>query len=200
MLSLSKGQRLSLEKQDGSSLKNICIGLNWGAVEKKGWFGTSKKAVDLDASVGQYGPNGQEAAKPVYFGNKKMQGIHHSGDDLTGDMDGDDGLDNEVIQIDLSQIPAHVDKLGFVLNSYGNKYTFDQIPYASIRIYEGTPSRVDNVLAKFEVASEAEFAGKFAMVLGSVYRHEGAWKFKAIGEATGDRDLQSLISYAGKIA
>ena len=129
-----------------------------------------------------------------------MPGIRHSGDDTTGDMDGDDGLDNEVIQIDLSQIPAGVDKLGFVLNSYGNKYTFDEIPYASIRIYEGTPDRVDNVLAKFEVSNEPNFKNKVAMVLGSVYRHNTAWKFKAIGEPTNDRGLESLIASAAKMA
>lgn len=197
MLSLSKGQRLSLEKNDGTTLKNICIGVNWGAV--KGFLGM-KKSVDLDVSVGQYTANGSQAADPVYFGNKVSQGIRHSGDDLTGDMGGDDGFDNEVIQINLDEIPAGIDKLGFVLNSYGNKYTFDEIPYASIRIYEGTPTRVDNVLAKYEVASAAEFAGKYAMVLGSVYRNNGAWKFKAIGEATSDRNLSGLINYAGKVA
>jgi stress response protein SCP2 len=55
-INLQKGQRISLEKTDGAKLQNICVGINWGAIEKKGLFGfgTTKEAVDLDASCALY--------------------------------------------------------------------------------------------------------------------------------------------------
>ncbi|MCS3208730.1 TerD family protein [Bacteroides stercoris] len=54
-IKLEKGQRINLEKNNGSKLTNICVGVNWGAIEKKGWFGTkTTEAVDLDASCAEF--------------------------------------------------------------------------------------------------------------------------------------------------
>ena len=53
-INLEKGQRINLEKSNGTKLQNICVGVNWGAIEKKGFFGTKKEAVDLDASCAVY--------------------------------------------------------------------------------------------------------------------------------------------------
>jgi tellurium resistance protein TerZ len=194
MISLEKGQRISLEK-NGGSLDKICVGINWGAIDKKGFFGgTKKEAVDLDASIGMF-DNNKTPVDVVYFGqlSSKDGSIRHSGDDQTGDVDGDDGLDNEVIQINLSKVPAAVTTLAVVLNSYKNQ-DFANIPFASLRMYEGTPSRVDNVLASYNIANDAKFAGKTSMVLGNVYRHGDSWKFRAIGEPTEDTKLEGLIN------
>jgi len=105
-ISLEKGQRISLEK-NGSGLNRVCVGVNWGAIEKKGFFGTKKVAVDLDASIGLFKET-KELIDVVYFGQLKSRdgSIAHSGDDRTGDLDGDDGLDNEIITIELSKVPA----------------------------------------------------------------------------------------------
>jgi len=138
-ISLQKGQRISLAK-GGNNLEKICVGVNWGAIEKKSLFGKIKKvAVDLDASVGLFSEN-KQLVDVVYFGQltSKCGAIRHSGDDLTGDMEGDDGLDNEVIVVDLTQIPATISQVVFVLNSFRGQ-DFASIPFASIRIYEGTP-------------------------------------------------------------
>ncbi len=56
----------------------------------------------------------------IYFGNLRSRNgsVKHSGDDLTGDVNGDDGLDNEVITVDFSQLEPNVEHVAMVLNSY----------------------------------------------------------------------------------
>ncbi|WP_104629489.1 TerD family protein [Helicobacter bizzozeronii] len=195
-ISLVKGQKVSLKKEDGSSLKSFCVGANWGAITStsKSFFGKTKtktEAVDLDLSVALFA--GQKLVDCVYFGKQKANGIQHSGDDRTGDVGGDDGLDNEVISIALESLDPAVEQLVFVLNSYTH-INFDQIPFASIRLYEGTPDRVNTIFATYNVAKDATFAGKEAMILGKLYRHNGEWKFSAIGEPTADEKLETLLS------
>ena len=193
-ISLTKGQRISLEKDGGGQLRHMCVGVNWGAIEKKGFFKTKKEAVDLDASVGMFSESGN-AVGTVYFGNlhSKCGGITHSGDDRTGDMDGDDGLDNEVIVVDLDRLDPSVNQLAFVLNSFQG-HDFKDIPFARIRIYEGTPERVGKIYATFDIANDAKFAGSVSMIMGKLYRHNNAWKFSAIGESTRDRKLAETLN------
>jgi tellurium resistance protein TerZ len=192
-ISLEKGQRISLEK-GGNKLNHVCVGVNWGAIEKKGFFGTKKVAVDLDASVGLFSEE-KQPVDVVYFGQLQSRdgSIKHSGDDLTGDMDGDDGLDNEIITIELNKVPNAVHQIAVVLNSFQGQ-DFAAIPFASVRLYEGTPSRVDSELASYNIANDDKFKGAVSMVLGVLYRHNDSWKFKAIGEATRDKKLQDTIN------
>jgi len=190
-ISLQKGQKISLEKSNGSSLTNLCVGVNWGAITKKGFFGTKTVAVDLDASCAVFDAN-KKLLDVVYFGQLKSTGIQHSGDDRTGDTDGDDGLDNEVINVNLSQLPANADQVVFVLNSFSGD-DFKTIPFASIRLYEGTPTRVDSIHAVYDIANDAKFAGSVSMVLGKLYKHNGTWKFSALGETTNDKKLEQTV-------
>ena len=191
-INLSKGQKIDLTKKDGSSLSSFCVGANWGAISKKGFFGGDKKvAVDLDLSVGVY-DSSKNLINSVYFGNLTYDGITHSGDDLTGDVDGDDGLDNEVVKIDLNKIPNNVEQIVFVLNSYKNQ-DFATIPFASIRLYEGTPERVNEIVATYNIAQDEKFKGYVSMVLGKLYRRNETWKFSAIGDVTEDTKLQNLL-------
>ena len=193
-ISLQKGQRISLEKSSGGALQQLCVGVNWGAIEKKGMLGGKKiVAVDLDLSVALF--NTEKALVDlVYFGQleAKKGGIKHSGDDTEGDVDGDDGLDNEVVSIDLSAVDANADQMVFILNSYRNQ-DFKDIPFASVRIYEGTPTRVDNISATYDVANDEKFSGSVAMIMGKMYRHNGAWKFSAIGDANKDQKLEQIV-------
>lgn len=194
-INLEKGQRISLEKANGSKLQNICVGINWGAIEKKGFLGlsTTKEAVDLDASCALFNEN-KQLEEVVYYGNLKSKNasVRHSGDDLTGDMGGDDGMDNEVITVDLSKLNASTTYVAFVLNSFRG-HDFAKIPFASIRIYEGTPQRVNEVFAKYDISHDASFAGNVSMVMGVFYKRNGEWKFNAIGEPTRDRKLQETV-------
>jgi tellurium resistance protein TerZ len=192
-INLEKGQRINLEKSNGTKLQNICVGVNWGAIEKKGLFGTKKEAVDLDASCAVYDDK-KNHIDSVNF--KKLlsndQAIKHSGDDLTGDLNGDDGLDNEVITLDFSKLSPAVNHVAFFINSFRGQ-DFKDIPFASIRIYEGTPTRVNEEFARYDIANDATFAGNVSMILGNFYKRNEEWKFSAIGVPTNDTKLEQTI-------
>ena len=192
-INLEKGQRINLEKSNGSKLQSVCVGINWGAIEKKGIFGIKKEPVDLDGSFSVYDGN-KNLIDTVSF--RKListdQAIKHSGDDLTGDLNGDDGLDNEVITLDLSRLNASANYVAFFINSFRGQ-DFKDIPFASIRIYEGTPTRVQEVFAKYDIANDAAFAGSVSMVLGVFYKRNDEWKFNAIGTPTKDRKLEESV-------
>jgi tellurium resistance protein TerZ len=191
-INLVKGQKISLVKQDGSSLTSFCVGANWGVITSKGFFGqTKKEAVDLDLSVGLYDAD-KNIKGAVFYNQLSAEGIRHSGDDRAGDVDGNDDLDNEVIQIDLSAVANDIEHIVFILNSY-QQQDFATIPFASIRLYEGDPSRVDRVVATYNIGSDKEFAGYTSMILGKLYRRNGQWKFSAIGEPTQDKELQDSL-------
>jgi len=198
-INLKKGQHINLKKDTGGNLTSFCVGANWGMIEEKafwGFGGMRKVAVDLDLSVGLFDKL-KNKKDVVYFGNLNSRGVNHSGDDLVGDEDGDDGLDNEIISINLLQIPNNIDQIVFVLNSYKGQ-DFAIIPFASIRLYEGTPERVDKVVATYNVASNPKFAGFVSMILGKLYRQNSEWKFQAIGEPVKDRRLDGTIKTVQK--
>ncbi len=189
-INLEKGQRINLKKSNGSKLQNICVGINWGAIEKKGLFGTKKEAVDLDASCAIYDEN-KNKIDSINFRklNSNDGSIKHSGDDLTGDLNGDDGLDNEVITVDLSRVSANATYIAFFVNSFQGQ-DFKDIPFASIRIYEGTPTRVSEEFARYDIANDKNFAGNVTMVLGVFYKRNGEWKFNAVGVPTADKVIE----------
>ncbi len=189
-INLEKGQRINLEKNNGTKLLNICVGVNWGAIEKKGIFGTKKEAVDLDASCVVFDDN-KNKIDSVNFRklNSNDGAIKHSGDDLTGDLNGDDGLDNEVITLDFSRISVNASYVAFFVNSFQGQ-DFKDIPFASIRIYEGTPTKVSEEFARYDISNDSTFAGNVTMVLGVFYKRNGEWKFNAIGVPTKDKVIE----------
>ncbi len=192
-INLEKGQRINLEKSNGTKLQSICVGVNWGAIVKKGFFGSSKEPVDLDASCAVYDANKNNIDTVSFRQLTSRDGaIRHSGDDLTGDINGDDGLDNEVITLDFSRLNPAANYVGFFINSFRGQ-DFKDIPFASIRIYEGTPTRVNEVFAKYDIANDTAFAGNVSMVLGVFYKRNGEWKFNAIGLPTNDRKLEQTV-------
>ena len=111
--------------------------------------------------------------------------LKHTGDDRAGDSGGDDGLDNEVITVNLNLVPGNVGQIVFFLNSCG-KEDFAMIPYAKIRMFEGSPTKVKEVFASYNVAAEQQYQGKRALILGRLYRRGSEWKFAAIGDPTED--------------
>lgn len=135
MINLSKGGRVNLSKDDnGNKLSKVFFGANWGAIKSGGFlgFGGGTEAVDLDASVVLMDAN-KRKLETVYFGHKDSsdRAIHHSGDDLVGDTDGDDGMDNETISVELDRIRPEVEYVAFILNSYRHQ-RFDKIPYMGL--------------------------------------------------------------------
>ena len=215
MINLSKGGRVNLSKdENGNSLSKVFFGVNWGAIKTGGFlgFGSSTRAVDLDASVVLMDEN-KRKLETVYFGHQVSSdgAVHHSGDDLVGDTNGDDGKDNETISIDLNKVRSSVHFVAFILNSYSHQ-EFDEIPYMGMRIYtteDGRPAATThstpNILAKYNLENdsndpETTFRGREGIVLGYAYRKDGEWKFKALGntgawESIGEieRELPNLI-------
>jgi tellurium resistance protein TerZ len=210
-INLQKGQRIDLRKEStGAMLTNFCVGVNWGGIETKAFFGLSKSTnkVDLDLSCilidsnnqlcdhlysHLYNPSvlqqfGLPAGKLLSADNA----LRHSGDDLAGDSGGDDGLDNEIITVDLKLLNPNVAQIYFFINNAG-KEDFSQIPYAKIRMYEGTPTMVKEVFASYNIAAEPQFIGKKSMILGKLYKKDGEWKFNAIGDPTEDVFLGQTI-------
>jgi tellurium resistance protein TerZ len=209
-INLTKGQKIDLRKETGETLTNFCVGVNWGGIEKKSLFGLSKSVqdVDLDLSCILVDSNNNlcdHLYSPLYrlevlqqFGlpKGKLQSadgaMRHTGDDLAGDKGGDDGLDNEIITVDLSRIGANVSQIFFFLNNAGVE-DFAQIPYAKIRMYEGSPTRVNSVFASYNVSAEPQFAGRRSIIMGKLYRRNNEWKFSAIGDPTEDKFLGQTI-------
>lgn len=194
-INLQKGTSINLEK-DGRKLEHICVGLNWGAIPRTGFIGSllgGSVAVDLDGAVTSFA--GHQIHETVFYNHLySIDGsIRHSGDDLTGDLNGDDGLDNEVITIDLRLVSRHVDRIFIYLNSY-KEQDFGDIPYSKLRIYEGTPSHVDDVLATFNLSVEDKFNGFVSMVMGVLDRTPKGWKFTTIGEPVSSKSI-SQIAY-----
>lgn len=212
-INLIKGQRINLEKETGARLTNFCVGCNWGAITKTSFFGLSKKVVDvdLDLSCLMFDADGKAIDyiwSPLYnlsrlqLPHGKLTSVdgalRHTGDDLTGDTDGDDGLDNEIITVDLNKVAPQVNSIVFFLNIYNNDdYSgdFSGIPYAYIRMFEGDFRRPPRqVFAKYDVATRESCVGKRALVMGKLYRHNGEWKFAAIGDAFDDKFIALTIA------
>jgi len=212
---LEKGQRINLEKSDGSRLTEFCVGVNWGAieyqaVESSGFLGLSKKTVtktmdvDLDLSCVLIDGNNnlfdyiyspeyrieflQHYKMPKGKLDTNDRALHHSGDDRAGDKGGDDELDNEIITVNLLKVNSNVSQIFFFLNNVG-KEDFSQIPYAKIRMYEGTPTQVKRIFASYNVSAERQYSGKRAIIMGKLYKKNDEWKFHAIGDPTDDNNL-----------
>lgn len=230
---LEKGQRINLEKGNGTKLTKFFVGCNWGAlttgrkkevVIKEGFLGFGRETkwvdeevdLDLDLSCLMVDANGQlvdTLYSPLYNGRiypanfskvisglpmgsdwSKDRSMYHTPDDTEGDKGGDDGLDNEIITVDLERVNPNVSQIFFFLDIFSPaRIDFLKIPYAAIRMceYDGTQTdvrRVTNEFAKYDVAKEQSFSGKNALILGKLYRHNGEWKFSAIGDAFNHSD------------
>lgn len=207
MINLSKGGRINLSKDDnGNSLDKVFFGANWGAIKTSGFmgFGGGTKAVDLDASIIVYDSQ-KRKMETVYFGYQMSSdgAIRHSGDDLVGDTDGDDGMDNETISVEFSKLNPSANYLVFILNSYRHQ-KFDEIPYMALRIYTTSngrpvsrPSDTPNVLASYNLKNDngdpdMTFRGREAIVLGVAYKKDGEWKFKALGNTGGWASIREI--------
>lgn len=176
-VSLQKGQKVSLKKDlnGGADLTKIAMGLGWNVNPSAG-------TVDLDASCALLDENKREV-DVVYFGHKSSScgSIQHSGDNLTGDGDGDD----EVIDVNLSKIPANVHHVVFTVTSYrGQK--FDVVDGAYVRIVSGGKE-----LCRYALDAKVPYTG---MIMARLYRHNGEWKFAALGEPANGKTIKDLGS------
>ncbi|MDE7477512.1 MAG: TerD family protein [Lachnospiraceae bacterium] len=191
-VSLQKGQKVSLSK-DNAGLSKVIVGLGWDEAPqgKRGLFAPKPQPIDCDASALML-RNGKLCANEdiVYFGNLKHPTgtVQHMGDNLTGAGDGDD----EQIIIDLAAVPEVYDRIVVVVNIYQavqRKQHFGMIQNAFIRIVDG---RNNTELCKYNLSDD--YSNMTAMIFGEVYRHNGEWKFNAMGQGTTDPGLGELAN------
>ena len=189
-INLQKGQKVNLSKEN-AGLARIVVGLGWDEVQqKRGFFAPKPQDIDCDASALLL-QNGKLLSKDdvVYFGNlrHKTGTVLHMGDNLTGAGDGDD----EQITIDLANVPANYDRIIIVVTIYESvqrRQHFGMIQNAFIRLVD---AKTNAEMCRYNLTEN--YVGLTAMIFGEVYRHNGEWKFNAIGQGTNDPGLGELI-------
>ncbi|MEW2352845.1 TerD family protein [Spirillospora sp. NPDC029432] len=183
-ISLQKGQKVSLEKPGGGGLTRVRMGLGWDAVVKKGLFGKGKaQTIDLDASCLLFDAGGN-LADSVWFRQLRSKdgSVLHTGDNLTGEGEGDD----EVINVDLSAVPANVTQLVFTVNSFTGQ-DFSQIANAFCRLVDETTGQE---IARYELSGSGQHN---AQIMAKVSRDGQGWSMTAIGATANGRTFQHLL-------
>lgn len=186
-VNLQKGQRISLEKESGQKLSKVFMGLGWDVAKKGGFFskllGQGGGDIDLDASCLMFDKD-KQLVDVVYFGNLNSSdgSIHHTGDNLTGEGEGDD----EVINVDLDRIPPNVQYLVFTVSSYQGQ-TFNEIENAFCRLVDASTGKE---IANYTITGGGDFT---ALLMTKLYRHNGEWKLQAVGESTNAKTARDLV-------
>jgi tellurium resistance protein TerZ len=185
-VSLQKGQKISLEKEAGGTLNSIVMGLGWDAVKKSGGFfgfGGGSAEIDLDASCLLFDEN-KQVLDSVWFRQLRSRdgSITHTGDNRTGDGDGDD----EQIIVNLNSVPANIKSLVFTVNSFTGQ-DFSQVANAFCRIVDKSSGKE---IARYDLSVQGRHS---AQIMAKLYRHNGEWKMHAIGENGTGRTFQDLL-------
>ncbi|MBF0572646.1 MAG: TerD family protein [Desulfamplus sp.] len=184
-ISLVKGQKISLEKEAGTGLTKVIMGLGWDAKKKKGLFGFGSKdqSIDLDASCVIFDEN-KNMIDTVWFRQLKSKdgSIIHTGDNRTGDGEGDD----EQIIVDLTKVPAQVKTLMFIVNSFTGQ-NFGEIENAFTRIVNHANNKE---IARYNLSCNGNHT---AMLMAKVYKHNNEWKMHALGENCSGRTFHELM-------
>ena len=206
VINLSKGQTIDLRKNSkGESvydLSSVTIGLGWDVRQKEASFfgkllgGGKEEEYDLDAiaflldengKVANLGRTGNVGGRQVnlyegdviYFNSLKHPSGHIwlTGDNRTGEGDGDD----EQIIVKLDSLDQKYQKILFVVSIYQGKKNnqhFGMVENAFIRAVDAKGKEI----TKFSLSGDASVNGMCSMVFSELYRRNGDWKFRAIGE------------------
>ncbi|MEV8512044.1 TerD family protein [Dactylosporangium sp. NPDC051484] len=183
-VSLQKGQTVSLTKASGPTLTKVRMGLGWDAVKKRGFFGGLKaQSIDLDASCLLFDRSGA-LVDQVWFQQLRGAGgaVQHTGDNLTGAGDGDD----ESIIVNLPALPATVQTLVFVVNSFTGQ-SFAQIENAYCRLVNEVNGAE---LARYDLSGSGSHT---AQVMCKVSRDANGWAMTAIGAKASGRTFRDLL-------
>ncbi|MFB7831028.1 TerD family protein [Streptomyces sp. NPDC056056] len=172
-VSLSKGGNVSLTKE-APGLTAVLVGLGWDVRT------TTGNDYDLDASALLLNDTGKVASDRhfVFYNNLTSPdgSVEHTGDNLTGEGDGDD----EAIKVDLAAVPADITKISFPVSIHDAEnrgQSFGQVRNAFIRVV----NQAGGVeLARYDLSEDA--ATETAMIFGELYRHGTEWKFRAVGQ------------------
>lgn len=172
-VSLQKGGNVSLTKST-PGIRSLHIGLGWSERISDG------AAFDLDASVFLLGPGDRISRDQdfIFYNNLRSLcgSVEHQGDNRTGAGDGDD----ETVHVDLSRVPAAVQKLAFCVTIHEaeeRRQTFGMIRDAFIRVVD---KDTGEEVVRYDLSED--YSTETAMVFGEIYRHNGDWKFRAVGQ------------------
>ncbi|MFT6386919.1 MAG: tellurium resistance protein TerD [Cellvibrionaceae bacterium] len=172
-VSLSKGGNVSLEKVAPGMTKMI-VGLGWDT------RATDGVDFDLDASVFLLGEDGKvvDDKSFIFYNNMKSVcgSVQHTGDNQTGEGEGDD----ESVKIDLSLVPANISKIAVSVTIHDaekRSQNFGQVSNAFVRVVDEA-----NGTEAIRYDLSEDYSVETAMNFGELYRHNGEWKFKAIGQ------------------
>ncbi len=172
-ISLQKGQKVDLTKTN-PGLTKLTIGLGWDINKYDGGFD-----FDLDASVFLLSETGKVSSEAdfVFYNNKEhLSGsVIYQGDNLTGLGDGDD----EVVNVDLSKVPANISKINFTVTineANTRKQNFGMVSNAYIRVVDETKNEE---LIRYDLGED--FSIETAVIIAELYRNGSEWKFNAIG-------------------
>ncbi|TCP57921.1 tellurium resistance protein TerD [Tumebacillus sp. BK434] len=177
-ISLAKGQKVDLTKSN-PGLTKVVVGLGWDTNKYDGG-----NDFDLDASVFCVNAAGKVNSEKdfIFYNNAKNENgsVVHTGDNRTGEGDGDD----EQVVIELSSVPANVEKLAFCITIHeaaARGQNFGQVSNAFARILN---AESNEELIRYDLGED--FSVETAVVVGELYRHNGEWKFNAIGSGYKD--------------
>ena len=172
-LSLSKGGNLSLSKE-APGMTKVLVGLGWDARSTDG------QDFDLDASAFLLKADGKVRADSDFIFYNQLKStdgsVEHTGDNRTGEGDGDD----EAIKIDLSKVPAEIDKIAITVTIHeadARKQNFGQVRNAFIRLVNQDNN---NEVVRYDLAEDA--STETAMIFAELYRNGAEWKFRAVGQ------------------
>ena len=172
-ITLSKDQKVSLTKGN-PGLKHIVVGLGWDTNKYDGGFD-----FDLDSAAFLLDENGKVNADTdfVFYNNLKHSSgaVEHLGDNLTGEGDGDD----EQVKVDLSLVPQNISKIAFTVTIHEaleRRQNFGQVSNSYVRVID---EDTNQELLNYELGED--FSIETAIVVCEIYRHNGEWKFNALG-------------------
>ena len=190
MVNLQKGQKVDLTKGN-SGLKRLIVGLGWDAAKRTGFFSRTQ-TIDCDAEAILLRTGGKLTNKNdvVFYNHLRHESgcVIHQGDNLTGDGDGDD----EQIMVYLQDMPSVYERVVITVTIYqanAKKQHFGMIKNAYIRIVNADNGQE---LCRYNLSDN--YDGKTAMIFGEIYRHNGEWKFSAIGEGTNDDGVSQVMN------
>lgn len=172
-VSLVKGQKVDLTK-GREGLSKVVVGLGWDVNKYDG-----QSSFDLDASAFLLDANGKVTNDKdmVFYGalSHPSGSVVHTGDNLTGEGEGDD----EQIKVDLSKVPSNIEAIAIAITIYdaeNRKQTFGQVSNSFVRIFN---EETNEELIRYDLGED--YSTETALVVGKLYRKDGEWKFEAVG-------------------